>query len=179
MCIVNWLLAYLQIVMLLILFVTAIATWLSAGAAKKAAKETQKATTASLIASLVDDYSSTEMLDSMLELSSFSNQHGDNFGDEFRSLRISNYNSIRIVDRSRRRVSHFFHKIHILQKLGYLDQNSVKEVATREQIQFFRQVVEPLEAALNPNYDRSAFESLGGLYNIEPGSLPMANPQHN
>jgi inorganic triphosphatase YgiF len=177
MHIVNWLETHLDTVMVIISFLTAIAAWLSARAAKRAATETQKATQASLTASLLDSYSSPEMLDGMLRLNDFKTRHGDNFADEFRRLRRDDYDFIRDVDHARRRVSHFFSKIHTLKKLEYLNDNAVKEVATKGQVEFFRHVVEPLEAALNVDYDRSAFESLGRLYGIQPGRLPMANPK--
>ena len=177
MCILNWLDAHSNTVMVIILFFTAMATWLSARAAKRAATETQKATKASLIASLLDAYSSSEMLVAMLRLNDFKTRHGGNFADVFRRLRTDDYDSIRKVDHARRRVSHFFNKIHTLKKLEYLNDDAVKEVATKGQVEFFRHVVEPLEGALNANYDRSAFESLGRLYDIQPGPLPMANPK--
>jgi hypothetical protein len=177
MCILNWLEAHSNTVIVIILFFTVIATWRSARAAKRAATETQKATQASLIANLLDDYSSPEMLDAMLRLDEFKNLHGENFADEFRRLRIDNYDLIHQVDHGHRRVSHFFNKIYILKKLEYLNDNAVKEVATKGQVEFFRNLVEPLEAALNVDYDRSAFESLGKLYDTKPVRLPMANPK--
>lgn len=179
MCIVNWLVAHLETAMVFIALITAIAAWLSARAAKRAATETQKATQASLTGNLLDAYSSQEMLDALLQLKSFKDSYGDNFADEFRHLRIRDYNAISEVDHARRRVSHFFSKIHTLKKLDYLDQQAVKAVATKGQVEFFRQVVEPLEAALNVDYDHSAFESLGKLYNIGPGCPPLANPKPN
>ena len=173
MCILNW----VETLSIIILFFTAIFTLFSALAAKGAATETKKATQASLIASLIDAYSTSEMLDAMLCLNDFKTCHGDNFADVFHRLRTDDYNSIRQVDHARRRVSHFFIKIHTLKKLEYLNDNAVMEVATKGQVEFFRHVVEPLEAALNVDYDRSAFESLGKLYDIKPGRLPMANPK--
>ena len=99
------------------------------------------------------------------------------FADDFRRLRKDDYDSIRQVDHARRRVSHFFSKIHTLKKLEYLNDNAVKEAVKKDQVELFRHVVEPLEAALNVDYDRSAFESLGKLYDIKPERLPMANPK--
>jgi hypothetical protein len=163
--------------MVFVSLVTAIAAWLSAHAAMRAATETKKATHASLIANLLDAYSSPEMLDALLKLNDFKAHYGDNYANEFRRLRIEAYDDIREVDHARRRVSHFFNKIHTLKKLRHLDLPEVKEVATKGQVEFFRQVVEPLEAALNADYDRSAFESLGELYSIGPGRLPLANPK--
>ncbi len=177
MCIINWFEAYSGIIMVFISLVTAIAVWLSARAAMRAATETKKATHASLIANLLDAYSSPEMLDALLKLSDFKTHYGGNYANEFHRLRIDAYDKIREVDHARRIVSHFFNKIHTLKRLGHLGLQEVKEVATESQVEFFREVVEPLEAALNADYDRSAFESLGELYGIGPGRLPLANPK--
>lgn len=173
----NWIQSHSELIMVIILFFTVIATWHSANSAKKAASETRKATQASLIADIMYYYSSSEMLDAMLLLDGFKDQHKENYADEFRNLRKSDYNSIRTIDHARRRVSHFFTKIHVLKKLDFLDDDVVKEIATKGQVEYLRTVVEPLEAALNADYDRSAFESLGNLYNIGQGRLTMAKPE--
>ena len=177
MCIVNWLEALLTTVMVIILLYTAFHTRRSASAAERAATETMKATQASLIASFFDAYSSPEMLDAMLLLRDFKTCHGDEFADVFRRLRIDDYDSIREVDHARRRVTHHFLKIHTLMKLEYINSNEANEVATKGQVEFFLYVLEPLEEAVNHDYDRSAFESLGRLYDIQPRRLRMANPK--
>lgn len=177
MGILNWVQTNSNSLMVFILFLTAIGTWLSARSAKKAAVETRNATQASLIAKIMDDYSAPEMIDALHLLDRFKTDHGSDYAYEFRNLRKNNYDSIRQIDHARRRVSHFYSKIYVLKKLKYINDEAVKEIATKGQVKYFRHVVEPLEAVINQDYDRSAFESLGQLYNIEPGHLPMAKPK--
>ncbi len=57
-----------------------------------------------------------------------------------------------------------------------MDESVVRSVATRGQVEFYREVLEPLELAVNPDYDRSSFEGLGALYGIPRSIIPMANP---
>lgn len=177
MATLNWIQSHSELIMIIIVFFTAIAAFWSASSAKKAASETRKATQASLIADISNYYSSSEMLDAMHLLDGFKSHHRENYADEFRNLRKRDYDSIRTIDHARRRVSHHFAKIHVLRELDLLDDNVVKKIATKGQVEYLRTVVEPLEAALNADYDRSAFESLGNLYNIGPVPLPMAKPE--
>jgi hypothetical protein len=73
-------------------------------------------------------------------------------------------------------VSHFFQKIYSLHTMGYLDEPALRMAATKGQVEFFREVIEPLEAAIDANYDRSSFEGLGAMYGIGPTLPSMANP---
>ncbi len=85
-------------------------------------------------------------------------------------------NKVSSLDQGRRQVSHYFQKVHTLRSSGLIDDSYVRTVATKGQVEFYREILEPLEAALNPEYDRSSFDSLGGLYNIPRQLAPMANP---
>lgn len=153
-----------------------IAAWLSAAAAKRAAVATERATQAQLLNSLLDAYSSSEMLSSMMTLRAWGTKHGKHAADEFRRLRQEDYPSIQDVDFARRRVSHFFQKIYALHAAGHLDEPSVRLAAPRGQVDFFREIIEPLEAAISVNYDRSSFDGLGSMYGIGPSLPAMANP---
>ena len=157
-------------------FFAGIAAWLSAAAARRAAVATERATQAQLLTSLLDAYSSPEMLSAMMQLRSWFTKHGKRAADEFRRLRQDDYASIKEVDLARRRVSHFFQKVYSLHISGYLDEPTVRIAATKGQVEFFREIVEPLEAAIGANYDRSSFEGLGDMYGVGPTLPPMANP---
>ena len=155
----------------------AIAAWRSATAADRGAEATAKATKTQLLVSLLNSYSSDEMLDAMLILRAWTNSHGERSADQFRRLRQDDYANIRSVDQARRRASHFFQNIYTLRTAGFLEDSDVRLVATKGQVEFFREVIEPLEAAIGANYDRSSFEYFGGLYGIQPGVPPLANPK--
>ena len=156
--------------------VAAGAAWRSSKAAKQAVEETRRASQAQIISSLLDAYGSEEMRIAMDELRAWKCQYGDKFADEFRRHRMEDDNKFSSLNQGRRRVSHYFQKIHTLRSSGLIDDSYVRKVATKEQVEFYREILEPLEAALNPNYDRSSFDSLGALYDIPQQPFPMANP---
>jgi len=52
----------------------------------------------------------------------------------------------------------------------------VRAVATKGQVEFYREINEGLEFAINPAYEPSSFEDLGSLYGIPKPAMPMANP---
>jgi hypothetical protein len=165
-----------QIGATVIALATAIASFIAAQAAKSAATQTRRATQAQLVSTLLDSYASPEMLDAMISLRTWVGKNGTLHADEFRRLRRDDYDLVRGVDLARRRVSHFFQKIDALHTLGFLDEPTVRAVATRGQVAFFREVVEPLEAAITVSYDRTSFDRLGALYGIGPTLPPMASP---
>jgi hypothetical protein len=139
-----------------------IAAWISAAAARRAAAATERASQVHMLSELLDAYASPEMLTAMMVLRSWFSEHGPRSADEFRMLRQDNYPVIEHIDLARRRVSHFFHKVCALRTAGYMDETAVRMVATKGQVAFFREVIEPLEAAIATNYDRSCFEYLAG-----------------
>ena len=112
----------------------------------------------------------------MMTLRSWFSKQGQRSADEFRRLRQDDYPSIKDIDIARRRVSHFFQKVHALHTAGHLDEPTVRIAATKGQVEFFREIIEPLEAAIGVNYDRSSFEGLGALYGVGPTLPPIANP---
>jgi len=142
-----------------------------------AARATHIATQAQLLRTLLDDYSNHEMLDAMLKLRRWKQKCGSGFADEFRVLRQNKYDDIIDLDRARRRVSHHFAKICTLHNAGLCNERLVRVLAVKEQVEFYREIVEPLEAALNSNYDKQCFDYLGSLYDIPRYLPPMANPQ--
>ncbi len=155
-----------------------IAAWFSAAAARRAAAATERATQVQTLSALLDAYASPEMLAAMMTLMSWFSENRERSADEFRRLRQDDYSAIKDVDLARRRVSHFFQKVYTLHAAGFLDEASVRIAATRGQVEFFRQRIEPLEAAISANYDRSSFDCLGALYGVGPTLPPMANPIH-
>jgi DNA-binding transcriptional ArsR family regulator len=148
----------------------------SAFFAWRSANETRKATHAQLLSALLDAYAEDKMLEAMLTLRQWKQQHGNQFADQFRTLRQTNYSQVIDLDRARRRVSHHFSKICTLHKAGLCDEELVRRVATEGQVQFYRELIEPLELALNPSYDSSCFSYLGSLYDVRASLPPMANP---
>ena len=137
----------------LALFSTIAAFW-AAKEARQSAIETRKASQAALVSELLDAYASSEMLESMISLRTFFDLNGLRFSDEFQRMRSGDWSEVKEIDHARRRVSHFFGKIHRLWAAGLIDEELTRVVATEGQVQFFREVIEPLEAALNVDYNR-------------------------
>jgi hypothetical protein len=58
----------------------------------------------------------------------------------------------------------------------FLGESGVRAVATKAKIEFYREVIEPLEAAISADYDRSSFDDLGALYSIKRVPAVTARP---
>jgi len=150
---------------------------IAAGAACWSAHLTRKATEGQFLKALFDDYAREDILDGMLNLHRWKAEHGNEFSEEFRKRRQKDYESVRVQDEARRRLSHHFQKIYALKNVGVIRDRVVMALATKVQVRFYREVIEPLEEALNPSYDTDSFEYLGGLYGIGKCSRPMPNPE--
>ena len=148
-----------------------VAAIIATKAAIDAAVETRRSTQAQLISGLMDTYAGDEMLHAMILLRQWRAQHGDSFAVEFQRLRRDDYDRIRSVDLARRRVSHHFYKIYVLQKQGLLSERLVRDVANQGQVSFCREVVEPLEEAIEKSHGKTPFDALAGLYGISRSPL--------
>lgn len=133
-------------------------------AAWRSAKETQKTVLAQILIQITDTYSSPEMLSGMLNLRKWQQQYGSNFAEEFGEMRRSDYSKIEQIDKDRRRYSHHFHKIRLLLDSGVVSKSFVKKIVSFGQVDFLLEVIEPLEGALNPNYDHSTFDTFRRIY---------------
>jgi len=133
-------------------------------AAWRSAKETQKAVLAQILMQITDAYSSPEMLSVMLNLRNWQQQRGSDFAKKFGELRRSDYLKVESYDKDRRRYSHYFHKIRHLLDVGLVNESFVKNVVPPGQVDFLLEVIEPLEEATNPNYERSTFDTFKRIY---------------
>jgi hypothetical protein len=155
-----------ETVVLFLTFLTCLITAYAAWQAKRAAQETRNSIVAQITSSLLDAYATDEMLHAMLLLSEWAKEYGANFADEYGQRRGEKYQQVENVDRARRRISHYFEKIYALWKLKLIDESIVRAVASAEQVKFLHEKVEPLEATLNPQYEKSIFDAFGSLYGI-------------
>lgn len=129
-----------------------------------------------LFSALVDEYRDSPMLEAMRSLKEWQQKYqggAGGAGEEFRRRLRERYDEeAKLVDHARRRVAGYFQKICVCWELHLLTEEYVRRLANRSQVEFYREVVEPLEEALNPAYDRACFEKLGALYGIG-STLPM------
>jgi len=133
-------------------------------AAWRSAKETQKTVFAQILMQITDAYSSPEMLSGMLNLLNWQRQNGLDFAKKFGEMRRTDYSKIKQIDKDRRRYSHHFHKIRLLLDSGVVSEGFVKKVVSSGQIDFLLEVIEPLEEALNSNYNHSTFDTFRRIY---------------
>jgi hypothetical protein len=152
----------------LILIIGLIIAAVAAIAACLSAKATKKTSLAQILMQITDAYSSPEMLSGMLNLRNWQNEHPNDFSTKFAEMRNDKdeYAKIQNLDEDRRRYSHHFYKIWLLSDRGLVNKGFVKKVATREQVDFLLEVIEPLELAINPKYDHSTFDFFRNIYHI-------------
>ena len=147
-----------------IALITSIGAVFAAAGAWMSARETRKSVQAQLIVDLKDTYDAPEMLAGMKNLTEWRPHHGDNFAKEFANLRDKNYPKVANIDEARRRYSHYFGKIWLLMDERLIPVNTVKKVVTPQQAEIVRDFIEPLELAIDPNFDDQAFKALKKMW---------------
>lgn len=143
------------------------AAWLSARATHRSAEETQKAIFAEIATNVLDAYSSPKMLSSKRELRQWQKEHGEEFAKKFAELRPERTDKINRIDRCRRRVSHHYYKIWRLYDGNIIDEEFVKVLMTPGQLDFLIEVNEPMERAINPDYNKEMFDTLCEIFDKE------------
>ena len=83
------------------------------------------------------------------------------------------------LDRDRMRCSHYYDRVWKLLDTGALKGKQVKKIVKTDQIKFFIEDIEPLEEALNKNYDRDAFDGFRKLYKKELGTDKTKSDSNN
>ena len=138
----------------------ALASFFSVLLAKRAVDKTHKNTQAQIVMTLLDDYASQEMRDAITKLWDQKTRYGNDYMTEFRKRRSEDSD----WDRSRRFVAHYYQKVAALYDKGLLDREFAVVVATKEQVEFYTEVIEPLEVVVNPDYGTSTFTILETLH---------------
>jgi len=149
--------------------ISAIGVGAAAFFAWRSSKATENTGLAQILMQITDAYSSPEMLSGMLNLRSWQKKHQTGFAKIFAEMRNDRdeYAKIEQIEKDRRRYSHHFYKIWLLSDRGLVNKNFVKKVAPRGQVDFLLEIIEPLEEAINPNYDHSTFDYFRGIYHKE------------
>ena len=149
---------------LVITAIIAIASWRSAAAARKSAVATQLATEAQLYSQFLAEYASDEMLNALRTVRSLEARRGEGFAKQWlEELRGAVPGSAHDVDKGRRQVRAYFFRALRLYEAGYVDEDFVKNVGSADGINVLFDVVEDLERALNPDYDKAGFDKLREL----------------
>jgi hypothetical protein len=171
-------------------FLAAVAAWVAAVAARRSAflsqqanqvaantaQVTANASQAALYLRFQQQYAGDEMWRDLRNLRSWKEMpHGEDFASKWARLYRENDDKALAVDRSRRRVSHFFDAIAVLYEKHLVSEDIAKLLTRFQGIDLFFEVVEPLEKALNEDYDKSSFDI---LYALRPTSgLGLGQPR--
>jgi hypothetical protein len=140
---------WIAVITLAVSAAAAVAAWRAAAAASASAKEAHRTVQAQLVSSLLDAYASVDMLKAIEVATSWSGE----------PIRLGSE-----IDCARRHIAHHFHKIAKLKRLGLLDDDVVRTVATKGQVALFCKVVEPMEAKVSAGYDKASFDILAELH---------------
>lgn len=131
----------------------AVAAWLSARATKRAAE-------AQLFSALYSEYGASDMLRALRILRAWRSDQGDEFEVEWKRRLDRGDLQAQEVDGARRRVKHYFIHSLRLYEAGYVSKRLLKELGAVDGVNILYDIVEPLEYALNANYDHARFARL-------------------
>src|SRR5260370_4084799 len=146
-----------------IMFASVSVACVSAFFSWRSSKVAANASQAALYLKFQEQYASHGMRDALRNLSSWRELHGGDFAHKWGELYEKNDTDALEVDKSRRRVSHFFGAIADLYKNGLLSKPLTCRLANYSGADLWFEVVEPLEEQLGCDYDRSQFETLRSL----------------
>jgi hypothetical protein len=129
----------------------AIFSYLSSRAAKESAEATKtsvnqmdKTLKAQIVMQVTEQYSSPEMLSSMLKIIDWKKKYPDQ-GETFKNLREKDYDRVKDVDIARRRFSHHLHGIFKLKEMGIVENDEAIKLADKGKADFWFEFVEDLE----------------------------------
>jgi len=116
-------------------------------ASQEAANENRRSSQAQLVLQLLQEYASPEMQKAIRIVRNWQGPSPHN-----------------AADAARRTIVHHFHGIARLAMAGLLDAALVRVVAKEDEVAFLCERIEPMERALNAEYDRATFDYLSDLY---------------
>jgi hypothetical protein len=144
--------------------ISAYFSWRSSRAAANAATTAADVAATNLILKFRDQYASNEMRIDLHNLGAWYDKYGSStFAKTWQEERQQGDKEALIVNASRRRVSHFFSSIVDLHNAGLVPERLKKLLTDFDGLDVFHSVVEPLERELNPDYNKTPFDTLRNL----------------
>ena len=135
-----------------------------------------RAITVQALLDLTARYRAPEMLDALEALRNWERQHGDEFARKFEDALARGDEGAVAVNRHRRTVTHYFHNVIMLYRLGVIDAQAIRTIIFPFQVEFLLDVVEPLERTRVGYRDiRYMFDTYRQLYAPQP--LPSGRLQ--
>ena len=142
--------------------ISAIAAACSACFSWRSSRTAADAAATALILKIRDRYASNEMFVDLRNLRAWQDKHGSQFAETWRQ-QLKNDNEAQIVDASRRRVTSFFSNIIDLHDTGLIPKRIEKLLTDFAGFDLLYTIVEPLERAFSPDYDKPRFDKLRAL----------------
>jgi hypothetical protein len=144
--------------------ISACFSWRSSRTAADAAATAADAAATTLILKFRDQYATDVMMIDLRNLRAWHDRHGSSkFAKTWQEKLGQNDKGALIVDASRRRVTSFFSNIIDLHDTGLVPKRIEKLLTDFAGFDLLYSVVEPLERALSPDYDKTRFDKLRGL----------------
>jgi hypothetical protein len=110
-----------------------------------------------------DQYSDKVMNDDLRNLRSWKELHGNKFSAKWKEKFIERDSDAIVVDAARRRVKNFFQAIAEIYQDGLISKSLAIRLLEFQGIDILYEIVEPLEEALNRDYNKSKFDLLKAL----------------
>ena len=150
-------------IVLILTAITAIAAAFSAIGAWLSARATKLTSEAQLFSRFMEEYGAYEMVTALRNLRNWKAENGDEFEEKWRKALDNSESQAHEVDKSRRLVKFYFLKALRLYTSGFVSKKFLKQVISVDGINILFEIVEPLEYALNPAYNKSNFKKLKTL----------------
>lgn len=148
----------IQTIVVVLTFVSAFGALGAAIGAWLSARSTRSATEAQLLFQLLREYAKPDMLRALRTLRNWKAEQGDE--EKWRKALENADPKAQEVDLARRCVSHYFLDALKLYESDYVIKRFLRVVGSKDGINILYDIVEPLEYALNPAYDKSKFDKL-------------------
>ncbi len=126
----------------------------------------KQALTAHVVDTIMRDYSRQEMFDAKRELRQYNDQFSnrEKLFKAFRELRNTDNKEFERLENYRRIVSHHFLRIYYLKETGAINKNLMRKLSSKTRSRFYLEIIEPMEAGKDPNYNKSSFNLYRKLY---------------
>ncbi len=140
------------------LVLSAIGALGAALASAYSARQTRLAAEGQLFSNLYAEYCRQDMLDALRLLRDWKSSNPGEFEHIWKKKLDSSDAAAYEVDKARRYVKGYFMRAVRIYQAGYASKRFVREVCSVDGINILYDIVEPIEYALNPDYDKSKFE---------------------
>jgi hypothetical protein len=152
-----------QVIAVVAAVFSAIAAISSAVIAGKAVKNGRKIADAQVLVRFRERYSEDQMSRDLRLLRDWKEQQGERFAVIWHERFLIRETGAMDVDAARRRVSHYFSWIGELYNGSFISKQMALLLYKLDGSEVFLEIVEPLDAILNPNYGKKAYDTLKKL----------------